>query len=304
MVEHHLLLAETATRRDLSDPRTVANVAAALEDIERLQLLRALTEADSLATGPSAWLSWKRGLIDQLVDAVTEDLRGRALPTGDVDGEERFATLLADVRRSGTAAMTHERRGEFAVLAIACPDHTGLFAHVAGLLAVHRVDVSGAEAWTSADGIAVQQFEILVSTEEPPYERIRRDLPDVLAGRLDIDARLSARIDSFHRAYRRATAATPPTTAVTISNNESDATTMVDVRLPDGPAVLFQLAAALSSFGVSIRAAKVQTLGHEVVDVFYVERCDPGRVPRQLLRSEHEELRELLLSVAAPHSAA
>ena len=167
MVEHHLLLAETATRRDLSDPRTAANLAAAVEDIERLQLLRALTEADSLATGPSAWSSWKRGLIDQLVDAVTEDLRGRALPAGDVDGEERFATLLADVRRSGTAAMTHERHGEFEVLAIACRDHTGLFVHVAGLLALHRVDVSGAEAWTSADGIAVQQFQILVSTEEP-----------------------------------------------------------------------------------------------------------------------------------------
>ena len=125
----------------------------------------------------------------------------------------------------------------------------------------------------------------------------------MLAGRLDVEARLSGRIDSFRRAYRRATAAAAPSTSVTVSNNESDATTMIDVRLPDGPAVLFRLAAVLSAHGVSIRTAKVQTLGHEVVDVFYVDHREPARVPRQLLRSEGDELRGLLLAAAAPPPA-
>ena len=53
-------------------------------------------------------------------------------------------------------------------------------------------------------------------------------------------------------------------------------------------------------YGVSIRTAKVQTLGHEVVDVFYVDHREPARVPRQLLRSEGDELRALLLAAAAP----
>ena len=303
MVEHHLLLAETATRRDLSDPRTAANVAAAVGDLERLHLLRALTEADSLATGPSAWSPWKQHLVDQLVGVVALDLRGRALPTGDVDGEQRFAGLLAHVRRTGAVAMEHEQTGEFEVLSVAAPDHIGLFAQVAGTLALHRVDVTGAEAWTSADAVAVLQFQILSDGEAPPYTRIRRDLPEVLAGRLDVEARLSGRIDSFRRAYRRATAAAAPSTSVTVSNNESDATTMIDVRLPDGPAVLFRLAAVLSAHGVSIRTAKVQTLGHEVVDVFYVDHREPARVPRQLLRSEGDELRGLLLAAAAPPPA-
>jgi [protein-PII] uridylyltransferase len=297
MVEHHLLLAETATRRDLSDPRTAANAAAEIENLERLHLLRALTEADSLATGPSAWSRWKSSLIDQLVDAVSEDLRGRAVPVLDADGEQRFGPLLATVRQGATVDMEHHHAGEFEVVTVACPDHEGLFAEVSGLLALHRVDVTGAEAWTSADGIAVLRFQILAGVEDPPYGRIRRDLPDALSGRLDLVGRLTSRIDSFQRAYRRATAAAPPTRSVAISNNESDATTMIDVRLPDGPAVLYQLASALASFGVSIRSAKVQTLGHEVVDVFYVERREPGRVPRQLLRSEQDELREQLLAV-------
>ena len=49
LVEYHLLLPETATRRDLSDPRTAMNVAEAVEDLVRLELMHALVEADSLA---------------------------------------------------------------------------------------------------------------------------------------------------------------------------------------------------------------------------------------------------------------
>ena len=55
LVRHHLLLPDTATRRDLDDPTTIARVAAAAGNRLTLHLLAALTEADSKATGPSAW---------------------------------------------------------------------------------------------------------------------------------------------------------------------------------------------------------------------------------------------------------
>ena len=45
-------------------------VASAVGDVDRLELLAALTEADSLATGPSAWGSWKEGLVADLVERV------------------------------------------------------------------------------------------------------------------------------------------------------------------------------------------------------------------------------------------
>ncbi|GIT75793.1 MAG: hypothetical protein Ct9H300mP31_03240 [Acidimicrobiaceae bacterium] len=53
MVEHHLLLPDVATRRDLDDDGTIRSVADALGSIRLLELLGALTEADSIATGPS-----------------------------------------------------------------------------------------------------------------------------------------------------------------------------------------------------------------------------------------------------------
>ena len=55
MIRLHLLLPETATRRDLDDPATLSAVAAEVGTRELLDLLHALTQADALATGPAAW---------------------------------------------------------------------------------------------------------------------------------------------------------------------------------------------------------------------------------------------------------
>jgi [protein-PII] uridylyltransferase len=67
-----LLLADVGTRRDLDDPDTIERVAVAIGSIPRLQRLAALTEADSLATGPSAWGPWKALLVGLLVERVAE----------------------------------------------------------------------------------------------------------------------------------------------------------------------------------------------------------------------------------------
>jgi [protein-PII] uridylyltransferase len=183
--------------------------------------------------------------------------------------------------------------GEYDQFRIATKDRPGLFAHAAGALALHRAEVVGAEAWTSGDGIAIEQFDILTTAAEPlSFERIQEDLVDVIAGRLDVDARISARVESAARSYRRAVAAAAPTTEVLVSNDASDSTTMIDVRVPDAPGVLYRLSTALAEFGVTIRSAKVATLGHEVVDVFYVQRR--GRPPRQLTADECDEVRARL----------
>ena len=78
MVEHHLLLPDVAIRRDLNDPATIQRVADAVGDLGLLDLLAALTEADSLATGPSAWGTWKAQLVADLVARTRTSLGGGA----------------------------------------------------------------------------------------------------------------------------------------------------------------------------------------------------------------------------------
>ena len=291
LVEHHLLLPETATRRDLEDPRTAENVAALVGDRLRLSLLRALVEADSRATGPAAWSSWKEALIDQLVHAVDAVLAGQAPPRCSTAPDERFNDVLALVRGDGALHMTHEQSRDFDRVVFAAPDHPGLFAQVAGTLTVHGVDVVSADAWTSADGIAVDEFRVQrANGTVPDWRRIEHDLRAVAAGTVDLGSRIEQRIRTYARARRRAVAASPPRLEVLVTNDASESATMIDVRAPDAIGVLYRLASQLSACGLDIRSAKVATLGHEVVDVFYVER--PGAPDeRKVPDDQHDGLR-------------
>ncbi|MGH3310919.1 MAG: HD domain-containing protein, partial [Streptomyces sp.] len=79
LVRRHLLLIETATRRDLDDPATIRSVADAAGDTGTLELLHALTEADALATGPAAWSAWRGTLVADLVKRVAGVLAGEAV---------------------------------------------------------------------------------------------------------------------------------------------------------------------------------------------------------------------------------
>lgn len=298
LVLRHLLLVETATRRDLNDPRTAANVADAVGTSERLDLLRALTESDATATGPSAWSNWKRALVDQLVWRVHRVLDGRPAEQGDPDPDARFVDLVEQIRFGGGVASEVDTDGELIVFRVAAMDRAGLLAMVLGTLVVHRADVVTADAWSTSDGVAVQQFQIRPGQDPPPFGRIQNDLAAVLAGSLDLEDRLAARIDDARRrARRKVTAAAAPRTEVTVSNAASDTATMIDVRAPDGPAVLYRLVSSLAELGVDIRSAKVATLGHEVVDVFYVQV--PGPAGGQIPDDEHAALRAAVLAAAA-----
>jgi [protein-PII] uridylyltransferase len=63
LVQEHLFLVKTATRRDINDEETAIFCARKIIDINRLKMLYLLTVADSIATGPMAWNDWKAALL-------------------------------------------------------------------------------------------------------------------------------------------------------------------------------------------------------------------------------------------------
>ena len=271
LVRHHLLLPEVATRRDLSDDATITAVAEAVGDHLTLALLAALTEADSLATGPSAWSPWKAELIDDLVrkveivlgggNAVEAAARWRLFPSAEVE-----TLMAAGLER----IMTDADR-----VTVVSADRPGLFSRVAGVLSLHGLAVIAAEAHSDdpgsgGAGMAANEFRVVVPSHGPvPWARVTEDLEHALAGRLAIESRLAERAKTYRR--RRAQSAEPAQRWVRIDNAASSNATVIEVRAPDSVGVLYRITKSLAEVGLDIRHAKVVTLGHEVVDTFYVQ---------------------------------
>jgi [protein-PII] uridylyltransferase len=113
---------------------------------------------------------------------------------------------------------------------------------------------------------------------EPTYlaeiepARLKNDLRRALDGSLDLADRLAKRAAS---ATSRKTIALPPP-RVLLPGGASDSATVLEVRAHDRPGLLFTVARVLAAEGLDVRSARVETLGAEVVDAFYVTNALGG----------------------------
>lgn len=249
LVLHHLLLADTATRRDLDDPATIANVTQAVGDAVVLELLAALTVADAAATGPGAWSSWKAGLVSDLVARCSASLAGRPSPPR--------PKLDFDPSATGVEVRLTAAEPGWDLL-VAAEDRPGLLAAVAGVLAGHRLAVRSAVTETvGARAATVWRIEPLFG-EPPQVVQLRADLVAALSG-TNINAHLAQE--------RRGDL--PPARAAVVPD-ASERATVIEVRAHDEPGLLHRIATALTAAEVDVVAARISTFGAEAVDVFYV----------------------------------
>ena len=259
-VRFHLLLPMIATRRDLDDPVTVKQVATTVRNRALLELLHSLAIADGLATGPAAWNDWKATLVADLVRRVEAVLDGDPTPAPAPLRHDQLA-LAAD---GGPAATV--RGSEVTVVA---PDRPGVLWRAAGVLASHRLAVRSANA-SSVGNTAVTVFDVEPEFGDPPDATlVAADLRRMLQGRLDVEDRLDRRARAV-----RPRAATVPAPKVSLIDEASDTATVIEVRAHDAPGLLWRVGRALGESGLDVRAARVETLGAEVVDVFYVTDGD------------------------------
>ncbi|WP_222315984.1 [protein-PII] uridylyltransferase [Streptomyces cavourensis] len=296
LVRHHLLLVETATRRDLDDPATVRSVAEAVSSASTLELLHALTEADALATGPAAWSAWRASLVADLVKRVAAVLAGEAPEETEEEAPSaEHERLAVEALRTGEPVLAlhtrpEEPAGEGEVepvgveLLIALPDRPGVLPAAAGVLALHRLTVRAAdlravelpnEVGESADLLLLSWRVAAEYGSLPQAARLRADLVRALDGSLDIRARLAEREAAYPR--RRGVKAPPP--RVTVAAAGSRRATVIEVRAQDAPGLLHRIGNALESSAVRVRSAHVSTLGANAVDAFYVTGTDGEPLP-------------------------
>jgi [protein-PII] uridylyltransferase len=320
MVAEHLLLPDTATRRDLGDDDLILDVAARVETPERLGALYLLAKADALATGPSAWTPWRQTLIRELVAKVQ-----RVFDRGEMGVE--VAERLTDAVDLVRELLRDERPEEVERFIMRMPRSYFLSippAQIARHYATIEPDLGRHDVRTSTrQGDRPGTYELLVVAADRPgllswiagalslaglsiltaqvfttEDGVAADLFEVqgvfepVVGeerwrefrgllRKAIDGRVSLEHRMTEKRRHYPERSDTPVT-VAVDNDASDFFTVIEIGAPDRIGLLYDITRTLSDLGLDVHLAKVATYTDRVIDAFYVR--DP--VGRKVTESE------------------
>jgi [protein-PII] uridylyltransferase len=303
MVRQHLLLPIVATRSDLNDPKTIEDVSEALGgDPVLLELLHALAEADSKATGPGVWSDWKAGLIADLVRRCKLVMAGEPLPQFNPIAPQYLA-LAAD---NGVHVEITPGAGSRAYLVVMiAPDQRGLLSKAAAVLALNSLGVHSASV-NLHEGVAITEFVVSPHFGSPAEAQLlRQQFVGALTGDVDVLSMVEKRdTEAASSASARAgevlagvpvTRSTAPPRILWL-DNAAEGQLIIEVRAMDRPGLLALLTRALERAGVEMVWAKVNTFGSTAADVFCV--VPPPGVPEDSVRALVEQ--HLLVVLGGP----
>lgn len=274
MVRHHLLLPQIATRRDLADPATAAEVAYKLgHDRQLLELLAVLAEADSRATGPGVWGDWKASLIAELVRRTEGLIDGGPIPEPEPLSHE--LVVLAEAGGYAVSLRQTTDGPHTYLVTMVAPDARGLLSKMAGVLALSGLRVLSATVRGHA-GSAVNTFRVVPRFGEPPQEPVlRQQLIAATAGKIDVAAKLADRaaaeessrlvgdnrVDGLPALFGVA----PPRVSWTATSTD---VAVLELRASDAVGLLSKVTAIIERNGGEVVWATATTLGGTVVDSF------------------------------------
>ena len=223
-----------------------------------------------------------RGSSIEIVRFV-EEASSRYLAALDPEDVLRHARLAS--RRSGPGSWDEsmlevtatDMPGTF-VATVVTRDRPGLLATIAGVFALSGLDILRAEIHTAPQDIAIDAFTVrsatLASVEHATWSGFERRLKAALSGRLDVEARLEQ-----HASYQ-STPESPREPEVAIDTSHPVAT-VIEVRAPDRPGLLHDLARAIREAGLDIRLVVVDTRDGVGIDAFHVTDAGSGEPVRE-----------------------
>ena len=339
MVAEHLLLPDTATRRDLTDENLVLDVAARVGSPERLAALTLLAKADATATGPAAWTPWRQTLLRELVTRVhrvydrgdmglelaqqlTDQGGGGARaarpasPSRRSIGSSSACRAGTSSRSSPTASPGTTRRSLPTSARARCgprrsrarsPARTSYWSSpptAQGLLAT----IAGAVALAGLSILTAQAFTTDDGVAVDLFEVEGVFEPEIDESRWRefrgvLRKAVEGRLSLDHRvAERRARYPAPRADSpvtVAVDNEASDYSTVIEVGAPDRIGLLYDITSALADLTLDVHLAKVATYTDRVIDAFYVRDALGRKVTDRAQVAEIESAVRAHLAVVA-----
>lgn len=188
VVRHHLLLATTGARRDPAVPGCADDVLAALDDGVALEVLGALTEADSRATGPTVWTRSRERAVAELVAVCRTRAAGPSAgveaPSVEASRPHGAPDVVVVLRPSPTGGLHH--------LTLVVPGGARSLAVTAQVLAAHGLGIVEADVDLRPPGGVRATMTVTTGFGDPVDHRVlRQDLRRAVDGGLPAPLRVA-----------------------------------------------------------------------------------------------------------------
>jgi len=327
LIQHHQDLG-AGLRRDIFDPRTVAQFAESIGSPELLKMLCLFTYADIKAVNPEALTPWKAEDLWQLYigtanyfnrsvdervhgdanDEVVNHLRSLAAAAGEklqtfLEGLPRrylrthpVDEILRHFEMSGRLGqdpvqLAVKRTRHWYELTVVTKDRPRLFSTVAGALAACGMNIGKAGAFSNASGTVVDTFSF---TDR--YRTLEMNLPAWERFKTTVHDVLSGKRDLKRMLRERlevekdqpGKAAEAP--QIQFDNECSAHSTLIEIITQDQPGLLYRISAVFAQQECNIDIALIDTEGQTAIDVFYLTTAG-GKLAPEL----HERLRQSLV---------
>lgn len=336
LVRYHLLFSNTAFKRDINDPKTVADFVAEVKTPERLKLLLVLTVADMRAVSPIVWNAWKGSLMrdlytraqqamgalhaephDRQIDvfraALARQLKDWPQPMVEAYMEQGNAGFWASAPAAhhATIARMHEQAKIMPQPLLVHTDHDYERSYTE--ITVCALDqhglfskLAGAIALAGANIVTAKIFTLKDGMAVDIFQVQDAtggvfDQPDQLARMsVFIEQALTGELD-LPRAFAKRKGSRRKTALsiagqVFIENDASNIHTVIEVSGQDRSGFLYDVTRAIAELGLSIATAHISTYGQQAADVFYVKDFFGMKITHD---AKIRQVREKLLQVVS-----
>ncbi|SIT42496.1 Bifunctional uridylyltransferase/uridylyl-removing enzyme (Includes: (Protein-PII) uridylyltransferase; (Protein-PII)-UMP uridylyl-removing enzyme) [Paraburkholderia piptadeniae] len=310
LVQHHLTMSQVAQKQDTSDPEVIKRFADLVGTERRLTALYLLTVADIRGTSPKVWNTWKGKLLEDLYRATLAVLGG-ARPDAHSELKQRQEEALALLRletvpenahcalwdkldvgyflRHDAADIAWQTRvlyrhvetatpivrarpspiGEALQVLVYVKDRPDLFAGICAYFDRNALSVLDARVSTTKHGYALDNFLVAHTERDVHYRDIANLVEQELAERLAAEGTLlpepsKGRLSRLSRTF-------PVTPRVDLRADERGQYYILSVSANDRPGLLYSIARVLAEHRVGVHAARINTLGERVEDVFLLD---------------------------------
>lgn len=314
LVENHLLMEQTAFRRNLNDADILNSFRSKFRNLQELDFLYLLTYADLSAVNPSLWTSWKGALLNELYtktkEMIVNGIAAEELLAPEIEkfdfskfpidkkeyfehiqqindvnylytfSEEEIAAHINEIKKGNVLSILHSNSEDFTQVTVITRDEKGLLSKICGSISISDCNIHDASIFTRKDGIIIDTFKITDFITHRPlteehFEILAENITRVLIQKYDLEKAFEEHREKWKRIDNQLKASI----AVEVKFEEHPSYSIIDIHCADRIGLLYHITKKLTDLGLIIYFAKIGTKLNGAFDSFYVLDSNFRKIP-------------------------